>query len=95
MKTHLFSVIYVKKYVNIKERFSEVSALRSSNFSSEAQKFLECSRGKKWICSKKPRCSRIRASKRSYFTFIIDVNRCRKHDCLIIMSFKKLRHRLS
>lgn len=46
MKTHLFSVIYVKKYVNIKERFSEVSALRSRIFSSEAQKFLECSREK-------------------------------------------------
>ena len=39
-------MIYVKKYVNIKERFSEVSALRSRIFSSEAQKFLECSREK-------------------------------------------------
>ena len=42
-------MIYVKRYVNIKERFSEVSALRSSNFSSEAQKFLECSRGKNGV----------------------------------------------
>ena len=43
---------------------SQFPPLWSNIFYSEEQKYLELSRVKKWICSKKPRCSRIRALKR-------------------------------
>jgi hypothetical protein len=47
METHLFSGIYEKSALNFNQFLSSYfPPLHSSNFSSEAQNFFECSRGK-------------------------------------------------